>query len=217
MTEEPALPGGVAVVRPTHRVLLLLSGGLDSSVLGAWLLKQRFDVHAIHIEFGQSNAPCEREAASAVWNNLRPGAPLSFLNLTVWRNSFPAGVSMATLPRNALFVLACVPHARARHCAFIATGSTADDRAAPDSNDDFVSHTNDYLAMLRQPERVVAPFLLDRWGKTQIASWALKHVGSEFVGLTHSCWRNKPGGCGECNACHARQMALEPAANLSAS
>lgn len=220
---DPSAIGSMQLVEPSHRTLVLLSGGIDSSVMAAWLQVHGHELEAAFVDFGQGNLSAERPAAEKVWKHLS-SKPLLYIDLTGWRQSWRDSngkdrISMGSLARNPFLAMAAIPQARIYACAWIALGSTLDDATAPDCNSEFVAVMNELLITLRQPERLIAPWLaLDRpWNKTDIVRWAFgqQHLGLEFIDLTHSCWRNKPGGCGECQPCITRKRAIEEAKKLS--
>ncbi len=189
---------------------MLLSGGLDSSILLHFLLKRGERICAIHFNFGQSNYLSEIKAARASWKSI-PGdkQPLIEIDITNWRcqfkNALPQNrIEMGTLPRNAILSLLALPYAQLNQCRWIAVGSTTEDSGMPDSDDFFVESINRLLSQTRQQEKVATPWLWHEsgWGKFEIVQWGLKNIGLEFLQTTYSCYRKDP--CGECSACKSR-------------
>ncbi len=188
------------------RTMVLLSGGLDSSVL-LMKLKQAQDVSAIFIDRGQSNREAEQAAAIRVAEHA--GCHLETINLSAWWAPLNGKIEMIDVPRNPIFALLASPFAMIGGCDEIAIGSNLDDAKTGDSNAGFVASFNGMVeAMgLRRMPQIVAPFLDLGWHKTDVANWGLQNLGEEFIAMTHSCWRsNTP--CGGCAACIARMRAL---------
>ncbi len=207
----------ISIVDPSRRSLVLLSGGLDSSVMAAWLQSHGHAIEAVYLDFGQGNYKREFPAAQRVWRHLG-GGELSVIDLYEWRQSFRDKqkrdrVAFGSLPRNALLAFAAVPHARLHLCDWIAFGPTLDDEFAPDCNPEFIDRMNRLLVTLRQRERLVAPWLAkdDPWRKADVVRWALqrKELGRAFIDMTWSCWNAKDRPCGECQPCRTRDKALK--------
>jgi 7-cyano-7-deazaguanine synthase in queuosine biosynthesis len=206
----------IRIVDPSRRSLVLLSGGLDSSVMAAWLQAHGHAIDAVYLDFGQGNYEREFPAAQRVWRYLG-GGELTVIDLYQWRQSFKDEqkrdrVAFGSLPRNAFLAFAAVPHARLHRCDWIAFGPTLDDESAPDCNPEFIDRMNRLLVTLRQRERLVAPWLAkdNPWRKADVVRWALQRqgLGRSFIDMTWSCWNAKDQPCGDCQPCRARDKAL---------
>jgi 7-cyano-7-deazaguanine synthase len=191
------------------RILVLLSGGLDSVTLAAKLKRAGHDVFGLFVDRGQSNVEREREAVAYFEKRL----PIEVKRTSIrdWRDSWRRldGVSDKELPRNAMFAFASLPFARESKADEIALGCNDDDTAVPDGSMAFVEAVNNVLSATQQPERLIAPFLNEKMGKAQVARLALELLGEEDVAKTWTCWRGEPKPCGQCPACRSRINALE--------
>lgn len=57
-------------MQKNNKVLLLLSGGIDSAVLLYWLLDKAYDVYTIHINYGQQTFQGEKNAIAFIYSNM---------------------------------------------------------------------------------------------------------------------------------------------------
>jgi 7-cyano-7-deazaguanine synthase len=196
------------------KVLLLLSGGLDSSVLLNYLLtEERAEVVALFFDRNQSNVAYEREAAERI--SREAGAEFEYASIRDWRSAIskfegPGKPDLIlAIPRNAIMVFLSTPFAAAHKCTKIALGISLDDATTEDSNAEFVAATNALLDVTGQRARVVAPFLEREWKKEEIVRWAVERLGRDFIEKTRSCYKSSPEPCGTCSACIKREVALE--------
>lgn len=201
-------------------LLVLLSGGLDSSVLLRWLQDQGAGrLMPLFLEWGQRSIARERAAAEQVCQSA--GLDLTRVDLMAWRAGFRPRVDMLDLPRNAIFLHAALPYAWADRCDRIALGATTEDDAVIDSNRGFVAAINTFwgglrASNLRPQPRIIAPYLDDDggWDKARIIRWADAHLGRGFVDATYSCWSDPAcadAGRDSCAACIKRAEAMRTA------
>lgn len=195
-----------------NRVLVLLSGGIDSSTLAARLTKENHVLEALFFDIRQSSVEYERKAAQDICTLLE--VPFREVSLEDWREQFPREVEMLVIPRNLILASLAIPYARSLSCDRIALGSTDDDRDVRDSNGDAIEAFNNMLATLGQPMRLFAPWIEKdgwakdtKWSKREIVEWALANEGRDFIDLTRSCYSSREP-CGHCRACQNRNKAL---------
>jgi 7-cyano-7-deazaguanine synthase in queuosine biosynthesis len=74
-----------------------------------------------------------------------------------------------------------------------------------------VDAVNQLLCATQQPERLIAPFLVEKMGKAEVARAAIELLGEADVAKTWTCWRRSAAPCGECPACRSRDKALKEA------
>jgi 7-cyano-7-deazaguanine synthase len=201
---------------------LLLSGGLDSATLAAWIQEHhpREPIAAYTFLYGQKHA-VELEAALAVANfyglehhviELRPvhGSALtdSGTPLPLGRDLADAqGVAPSYVPARNLLLLAQVAASQdAKGPAVIWLGVHHDDHAGyPDCRPAFVDAADEAVRLgTRYGLRVRAPFV--HMSKAEIVCWGLAH--DVPYGLTHSCYQGLRPACGECDTCQARLAAF---------
>jgi 7-cyano-7-deazaguanine synthase len=201
---------------------LLLSGGLDSTTLAAWI-KEAYPssrINAVTFLYGQKHA-VELEAAKAVAAHFgleHRSAQLPAISgsaLTDADRPLPqgrdleavTGVAPSYVPaRNLLFLAYLASLADAVGPARLWLGVHRDDHTGyPDCRPEFVRAADRAVNLgTRFGLRVEAPFV--DWPKERVLRWGLEHdVPYE---LTHSCYQGSRPACGACDTCQARLAAF---------
>jgi 7-cyano-7-deazaguanine synthase len=204
---------------------LLLSGGLDSTSLAAWVIEQNpgEPVQAYTFLYGQKHA-VELEAARRVAAHfglehyLVELPPIRGSALTDTDTSLPEGRDLAAVSgvapsyvpaRNLLFLAEMASLQDAHGPAVLWLGVHHDDHTGyPDCRPEFVAAADQAVRLGTQYGlRVRAPFV--EWSKADIIRWGLEHrVPYE---LTHSCYQGRSPACGVCDTCQARLEAFAAA------
>ena len=208
------------MTRPS--TLVLLSGGLDSTVLAASLLDEGHPVEAVSIHYGQRHKK-ELHAAAAVADAF--GVRHDVVDLGVLRQHLTgsaltddvdvpdghyaeASMRATVVPnRNAIMLSVAVGVAVARGHAQVATAVHAGDHFIyPDCRPYFIT-AMDQAALVGTEGfgdvRVVAPFV--GISKADIASLG-NRLGAP-VGLSWSCYKGGDIHCGRCGTCVERSEA----------
>lgn len=206
--------------------VVLLSGGIDSTVLVSQLLEEREPVIPLFVNYGQRHIR-ERGAALAVAEHhglvLRvidvptlasalPGSALTDTNVSVPLGHYAAPTMRATVVpnRNAILcsIAAAVAIAEGDHVVAFAAHS-GDHFIYPDCRPRFIRRLqrafragNQGLTVGRF--RLAAPFL--RIAKADIVTLGA-HLDSP-LGLTWSCYVGGSVHCGECGTCTERREAF---------
>jgi 7-cyano-7-deazaguanine synthase len=204
---------------------LLLSGGLDSATLAAWIVEHHpaEPVEAYTFLYGQKHA-VELEAAAAVAkafgmpHHVIELAPIRGSALTDPGVSLPEGRDLATAAgvapsyvpaRNLLFLAQMAAVQDAEGPGVLWLGVHHDDYTGyPDCRPEFIEAAD--LAVQRGTQhglRVQAPFV--HWSKADIVRWGLER-GVPYD-LTHSCYQGRRPACGVCDTCQARLAAFAAA------
>jgi len=211
-------------------VLVLFSGGQDSTVCLFWALKNFTRVETVCFRYGQRHAT-EIEAAQAIATT----AGVSFRIIDV---SFFAGLSSnsltdvsvmmdseqtgATPPntfvpgRNLLFISIAAVVARERNIANLVTGvSQADCSGYPDCRQDFIHSLNTTLNLAMDEQFTIhTPLMwLDKAAVWKLAGelGVLELVKTQTV----TCYKGIPGsGCGECPSCKLRNNGFQQYINM---
>jgi 7-cyano-7-deazaguanine synthase len=212
--------------RPTpHTHCLLLSGGLDSATLAAWIKHHHpgEPITAYTFLYGQKHA-VELEAARAVAafyalpHQVRELEPIRGSALTDEGTPMPRGRDLADSPgvaptyvpaRNLFFLAQVATMQDAHGPATIWLGVHHDDYSGyPDCRPEFIEAADQAVRLGTQYElRVQAPFV--HLSKAEIVRWGLEH--DVPYQLTHSCYQGRRPACGVCDTCQARLAAFAAA------
>jgi len=172
-------------------VLVLSSGGIDSTVLVKHYLVKGFRVHGLYFSYGQPHDYLEYCSLCKIASELN----FPFESRVI------SGISREGdfVPfRNALFLSLAINKAYNLKIPNVAYGACVGNYL--DVYPEFVDRFNfmqDYC--LKKPVYVLAPF--SNWKKEKIIKYGLK-IGAP-LNLTYSCWKVPP--CGECLSCKLRR------------
>lgn len=192
-----------------------VSGGLDSAVAAAMMVKAGFDVHFVFFDYGQKTLEKELTCAKALAEFYKADLTVAEVPLL---KSMP-GISLTesetlTTPineyvpnRNAILESQAVALAEYLRAGAVCVGSTGGDHICPDNSPQFIRATQrliDRGTMLKPPVQILAPLMAtDKEGAVNIG---LK-LGVPFE-LTWSCHNNTEAACGKCSNCEARLEAF---------
>jgi 7-cyano-7-deazaguanine synthase len=177
-----------------HNVIVLLSGGIDSTACINYYLTQNYKPLGLFIDYGQPVAQKEIESAKKVaeFYKIRLETLKVLLNCE-FTNSEIKG-------RNALFLLTALtkyPNLTGILSLGIHAGVPYYDTSKQfisDMQKIFTSYSNGQI-------KLDAPFL--KWNKPMIYQYCIdNHVPIE---LTYSCEKRGETPCGECNSCLDRR------------
>lgn len=215
-----------------RRAVVLLSGGLDSAVVGTIAKCERYDIYALTIDYGQRHAR-ELEAAKAVASALRAKehkvlkVPLDAFGgsaLTDPRIAVPKGRSMAEIgtgipstyvpARNTVFLSLGLAFAESINAQAVFIGAHALDYSGyPDCRPEYFEAFNELAALATRsgvegkPIKVHAPLV--GWNKTKIVETGIDLKAP--LNLSWSCYEGGPQACGECDSCQLRLRAFAEA------
>jgi 7-cyano-7-deazaguanine synthase len=188
---------GKRLAKTTHYVLVLLSGGIDSSTCVAFYLRQHMSVEALLVDYGQPGISHERTAARAISDHYSiklheavvRGVSVSSAGFIPGRNALLVTVAMASVaPTSGLIALGIhtgVPYADCSPGFLDACQSLAD-------------------VYYNGAVRIASPFV--DWSKADIATLAKEiHVPLD---LTYSCEAGGATPCGACLSCLDRARIL---------
>ena len=209
------------------RMVVLLSGGLDSATVAAWARARGFEVIGLSIDYGQRHR-CELDAAKALASHLGladhvvlrvdlaafGGSALTDAAIPVPRDrpdeALAAEIPTTYVPaRNTVFLALALALAEARGATAIGVGVNAIDYSGyPDCRPEFLDAFRHLAALATKagveghaPE-IVAP-LVDLT-KAEIVALGVE-LGLD-QGLTTSCYDPDESGraCGHCDSCRLR-------------
>lgn len=206
------------------KTVLVLSGGLDSTVLLYKLLSEGKEVKAISFNYGQRHS-IELEKAKATCQKLgieHKVIDLSFIKELVSNSALTGDIEvphghyeaenmkLTVVPnRNAIMANIAIGWAVNLDFDEVALGVHAGDHAIyPDCRPDFI-YALDNLAQLANYKSIsiYTPFLfLDKGDIAKIG----KELNVDFS-LTHTCYEGKEIPCGKCGSCQEREYAFKKA------
>ncbi len=192
-------------------IVVLVSGGVDSSVISALAAKEGVRTYPLFIDYGQRSAKLEWQACQNV--HRRCGLPRpKRMRVPGFGNLVPSGLTKpalrinedAFLPcRNLFFLVCAAAYAYAKNASAIAIG-LIDETAAifPDQTGRFLATAEGVIEhAVGRHISVVAPLL--HVSKTEVLAL------SRGLGLhdTYSCHAGTAKPCGLCISCVERQLA----------
>jgi 7-cyano-7-deazaguanine synthase len=214
--------------------VLLLSGGLDSTTMLAYAVKQGFDVHAMTFRYGQRHS-AEIDAARRVAREYKVkdhvvvdidlrtfGGSALTANIDVPKDrtddAIGHGIPITYVPaRNTIFLSFCLAWAEVLNARDIFIGvNVLDYSGYPDCRPEYVRAFQDMANLATRgavagttPIRIQTP-LLDLT-KREIVQLGLS-LGVDYS-ATLSCYDPAETGeaCGRCDACHLRLKGFEEA------
>jgi 7-cyano-7-deazaguanine synthase len=215
-----------------RKVLVLLSGGVDSSTALAKAIADGCEVIALSVSYGQKHIK-ELEAAEKIADyykiplktidlnavfadsdcSLLSGStekiPLESYAKQIEKTGGKAPVSTYVPFRNGLFISAAAAVAISNSCEAVIYGAHADDSAGnayPDCSPEFFNAMNEALKTGGNIT-LEAPFI--KMNKTQIVELGLKLKVP--YDLTWSCYYGGETPCGQCGTCIDRENAFKTA------
>ena len=201
------------------KAIVLLSGGLDSTVCTALAAGDHGAVLALSFDYGQRHR-AELERAASIARHYGAEQLVVSIDASQWGGSAltdpaitipeagAAGIPATYVPaRNLIFLSVAMGVAEARDADVVVIGVNALDYSGyPDCRPEFVDsfRATAALALKRgvegRPVTVETP-LIDRT-KADIVRLGVE-LGAPLH-LSWSCYRDGPVPCGECDACHLR-------------
>lgn len=203
------------------KALIILSGGLDSTVLLHQLLAENYQVQAISFDYGQKHI---RELQCAQFQTKKHNIPhkiidLSFINqhfqsdLLQSGGKIPEGhyeaenMKATVVPnRNMIMLSIAAGVAISEKIPQLFYGAHAGDHAIyPDCRTEFIEKLKDTLAICDwEPINLQAPF--QNLDKTQIVKKGLQ-LKVDFT-QTQTCYNGQEKACGKCGSCTERLEAF---------
>jgi len=207
----------------SEKIVVILSGGLDSTVLLYDMLHQGYDVRALTFNYGQKHSR-EIECAEKTCKYLQvPHEVLSLECLAAILQSSSLISSSLDVPeghyqaenmkstvvpnRNSIMLNIAMAYAINIGIRKIAYGAHAGDHAIyPDCRPEFVEAIQDLAKCVDYEEiEIIAPYL--QWTKADIVKRGLG-LNVNFA-LTYSCYKGGAKHCGKCGTCTERLEAFK--------
>lgn len=202
-----------------NKVILLYSGGIDSTVLYYWLLDKGFDVFPMHINYGQVTYYGELRSINNITNKLSKRSPI-FINIpelkNVGKGSLIGDIQTSNFSqidwmeveffpnRNMILLSIAASYAYKLNVNMLSIGVTGIN-SYKDTNGIFIKNMEQVLSISLYPIKIIAPFV-DRARKFVINEAMRLNVPIED---TFSCNCLGDRHCLLCSSCLDRQEALE--------
>lgn len=217
-----------------NKVLVVFSGGQDSTTCLFWAKRNFSEVYALSFIYGQKHANevelarSIAEEAGVKWDvmdvsfisSLSTGCSLTDSSITMDQERPEGGVPNTFVPgRNMFFLSIAAVYAREHGISHIVTGvSQTDFSGYPDCRDAFIKSLNVTLNLAMDEQFVIHTPLM--W-IDKCETWAL----ADELGVldlirerTLTCYNGVQGdGCGHCPACKLRRGGLEKYLAIKAS
>lgn len=204
-----------------RKVLVILSGGLDSSTVAYWAKNKGFDVCGLTFNYGQI-ASKETVHAALIADKL--GTPLEIVNLSALKKVFEGSTALCDeripMPskfepavivpfRNAIFLSVAVAYSLSIGAEMVFYGAQGSDGPFyPDCRKAFFKAFQKAARLGTETNiRIEAPFYDLK--KSDIIKLG-ERLGVPLE-LTWSCYLNKDKHCGKCESCVNRKNAFKEA------
>ena len=205
----------------SSRVIVPVSGGLDSTVILHWVINQGHDVHAVSFNYGQRHF--DQEMRFALINCKSKSIPHKIINLDFFKdivktsslvnNSIDVAKTKDILGdpqtvnyvpnRNMMMLSICTAYAESIGAVKVYHGSALVDSQAGywDGSIEFVRAINKVNELNRRDRvEISAPLILK--SKKDIIDLGVS-LGVDFS-KTWTCYEGKKLACGQCPACSSR-------------
>lgn len=195
------------------RIVALISGGIDSSVMCLMLKRDEAEIQPLFIDYGQLARSLEWQAVQEVCEflDISPAVKIDVsgfgrlisCGLTDRRQDVKAKAFLPT--RNLLFLSLGAAYAYSNDIYFVAIGLLSDS-IFPDQTEEFISCAQKAISeALGANFKILTP--LRKFTKLDIMLLAKKY--SIPLDITYSCHLGRKQPCGRCISCEEQMAALE--------
>ena len=214
--------------KQNNKAVVLVSGGLDSSVCLWWAVQEYEKVHALFVDYGQRSAPQEKLHAErqsrlaraffhtasskylSWWSDSRLFAGDLPVSKSLEGEEAQASAEAVWVPgRNGVLVSMAAAFAESIGAETVVLGSNKEEGATfRDNTPEFVEAADNFTRMATSTETgVVAPLLeMDKVAIVRLG----RELGVSFEEIW-SCYEAGEQMCGECESCLRLERALEEA------
>jgi len=206
----------------TNKIVISVSGGMDSSTLLGKYLYEGFEVYPVSFTYGSKHNKYENEACKRVceyygFKNV-PLINLDFMgqlfesNLLSKGGDIPEGhytektMTKTVVPgRNLIFASIVAGYAESIGASYIGLGVHAGDHAIyPDCRPEFIENLNNTILTSSEGKVTVsAPFLYMTKEDILVIGYGLGEYQVPYE-LTRTCYKDQEKSCGVCGSCVER-------------
>lgn len=194
-------------------IVVLVSGGVDSSVISALSTKEHVETFPLFIDYGQRSAAIEWKTCKEL-HSLHNWSQPKRMRLGGFGSLVPSGLTDVSLDinkdaflpcRNLLFLVCGAAYAYSKGASAVSIGLIDQESAIyPDQTRDFVKNAEHAIkTALGKDIRVVAPLL--KISKAEVLTMA----ATLGIRGAYSCHAGRRKPCGICISCLERQRAGE--------
>jgi len=207
------------------KVVILWSGGLDSTCLVLWALKNNNMVFPLFLNRHQSNYKWEKKAIEDLFNSIKEN--YSNLKLQKYREfeiiSPPKQLKKEFIDKKQKFVyflrnsdllINAIRLALCKGIENIFLGNVVDDlknsEIFPDIHPEYLKMKNNEInkalqIMHENPINIYAPFIEMNWKKKDAIKFVKNNFSKIDLQITRSCYSKKSTPCKKCKACRIRE------------
>ena len=186
-------------------IVSLVSGGLDSTLVGVMIREQGIDNYPLFIDYGQRAAVIEWDTCQAMHERLKLPRPVK-MDLSGFGKVIVSGLTSDALHvkddaftpmRNLLFLVVGAAYAFQVGANAVSIGFLSEEFSLfPDQTQAFIGKAEDVIhTALGRHIKVSAP--LSAFSKANVVALARE----KGISGTYSCHKGTPVACGECIAC----------------
>lgn len=187
------------------KLVTLVSGGIDSTVMSIMAKEQDFEIYPLFIDYGQLGAKLEWQACTYNHSKHKLPKPQKMV-LKGFGKVIRSGITDrklrikedAFLPgRNSLFLLAAASYAYQKKSQNIAIGLLSERfKLFPDQSTDFIQTAEKFLfSELDYKIKILTPLM--RFNKAEV----MKIAKAKKINKTYSCHAGNSVPCGKCISC----------------
>jgi len=215
--------------KDTNKVLVICSGGLDSTVVASYYVREGFDVTLLHFTYGCKAEKKEMESLHAIADHLGcehvildmsgvlggkiGGSPLTDPHGKINKdNDGETGAEYAyewVPARNLIFYSLALAYAEAHHFGVIALGNNLEEAGAyPDNEMVFARKFNELIPFAVQEGK---GYIRIEQPVGNLMKHEIVKMGMDIqapLHLTWSCYEAGDAHCGRCGPCYMRRRAF---------
>ena len=213
------------------KAVSIMSGGLDSTCMTAYLIEKGYEIYALTFHYGQkasTEVDRAKELAELLGAQKHEVIDISFMkqlyvgsNVLTGKGEVPSNFdySIVVPIRNAIFLTIASAYAFSIKADVVSYGAHKDDeKYYPDTRVEFAKSLENTLNLgekdgiemkIRKPIRIISPGILNMT-KSDLLKEGYRILGN-IIYKTWSCYKGGNVQCGECRSCNNRKRTFKEA------